>query len=206
MIWLLLALAVLPLLWLAHGVWRISRVSRGAMIPPRPGTALLLVDLQEVFWDHGPYAVDQKALAEQAILAEAARARAESWPIIALRQEWSEPATKLIARLFMKGQAVAGTPGLALAAPFRDASDHELVKRVQDGFETGALDALPAELDVGHIRLVGLDGNYCVARTAQAARARGYTVTLVTDGVLAENGATFERTSKQLADLGVTAA
>jgi nicotinamidase-related amidase len=173
------------------------------VIDPRPGTALVLVDLQEVFWDHGPYAADQKARAQQAILAEVTRARAEGWPIIALRQEWSLPATKLLARIFMKGQAIAGTPGLALAAPFRDHADHQLVKRVQDGFETGALDRLLARLDVGHIRLVGLDGNYCVARTAQAARARGFEVTLVRDGVLAENGATFERTAKQLAALGV---
>ena len=35
------------------------------------------------------------------------------------------------------------------------------------------------------LRIVGLDFNYCVLKTALAARARGYAVTVVTDGTLA---------------------
>ncbi|WP_412554292.1 cysteine hydrolase family protein [Shimia sp. MIT1388] len=172
-------------LWLVAGVVRIGAVSRGARIDGRGGEALLLVDLQSVFWNEGPYSDAAKTEAAAVIRAEVAAAKANGWPVIALRQEWSLPATKVIARLTMKGQAVAGTSGTEMAAPFEGLADHEVVKRVQDGFETGALDALLAELNVGAVRIVGLDYNYCVAKTALAAAQRGYGVTVAEPGVLA---------------------
>jgi len=172
-------------LWLVAGVLRIGAVSRGAKIDGRNGEALLLVDLQTVFWSEGPYSEALKTQAAAAIRAEVAAAKANGWPVVALRQEWSLPATKVIARLTMKGQAVAGTSGTEMAAPFEGLADHELVKRVQDGFETGALDALLADLNVGAVRIVGLDYNYCVAKTTLAAAQRGYGVTVVEPGVLA---------------------
>lgn len=183
-------------LWLVAGVVRISAVSRGAQIDGRDGEALVLIDLQSVFWNEGPYSEAPKTEAAAVIRAEAAAANANGWPVIALRQEWSLPAIKVIARLTMKGQAVAGTSGTEMAAPFEGLADYELVKRVQDGFETGALDELLAELNVGAVRIVGLDYNYCVAKTALAAAQRGYNVTVVEPGVLAA-----QDTAKVRADL-----
>lgn len=107
--------------------------------------------------------------------------------MIAVRQEWSLPVTKVLARLTMQGQAIEGTDGIELAAPFQGLVHHEIIKRVQDGFETGALDALLEQLDVGRLRIVGLDGQYCVAKTAQGALSRGYQVELVTAGILSGN-------------------
>lgn len=172
-------------LWLVAGVVRIGAVSRGTAIEGRSSEALLLIDLQSVFWNEGPYSEAQKSQAATAILEEVQAAKAKGNPVIALRQEWSLPATKVIARLTMKGQAVAGSPGTEMAAPFTGLADRELIKRVQDGFETGALDAVLAELNVGVLRIVGLDYNFCVAKTALAAARRGYAVTLVESGVLA---------------------
>ncbi len=180
-------------LWLVAGVVRIGAVSRGALIEGRDGEALLLVDLQAVFWNEGPYTDAAKTEAAAVIRAEVAAAKANGWPRIALRQEWSLPATKVIARLTMRGQAVAGTSGTGMAAPFEGLADHEVVKRVQDGFETGALDELLAELNVGAVRIVGLDYNYCVAKTALAAAQRGYGVTVVEPGVLAAQDTTKVR-------------
>lgn len=181
---LLVFILIAVLIWLGFGVARIGAVSTGPKITPRDGAALLLVDLQTVFWENGPYSAADKAAAEQTILAEIEVARANDIPVIALRQEWSLPATKVLARLTMKGQAVAGTAGTELAALFQGLVDHEIVKRVQDGFETGALDALLAQLGVGRLRIVGLDGQYCVAKTAQGALSRGYQVDLVLSGIL----------------------
>ncbi|WP_136442250.1 cysteine hydrolase family protein [Pacificoceanicola onchidii] len=179
------AATLLILLWLGNGIRRIGAVSTGDRIADRTGSALLLIDLQTVFWDHGPYSEDAKSAAAAAILAEASAARAQNVPVIALRQEWSIPSTKILARLTMKGQALEGTDGTELAPPFAPLPDHVLVKRVQDGFETGALDTLLARLDVGALRLVGLDLNYCVLKTALAARNRGYHVQIVKSGTLA---------------------
>lgn len=181
---LLVFILIAVLIWLGFGVARIGAVSTGPKITPRDGAALLLVDLQTVFWENGPYSAADKAAAEQTILAEIEVARANDIPVIALRQEWSLPATKVLARLTMKGQAVAGTAGTELAALFQGLVDHEIVKRVQDGFETGALVQLLAQLGVGHLRIVGLDGQYCVAKTTQGALSRGYQVDLVLSGIL----------------------
>ncbi|WP_120503641.1 cysteine hydrolase family protein [Sulfitobacter mediterraneus] len=191
-------------LWLIHGIWWIGRVSSGPRIESRPATALVLIDLQTVFWQNGPYSPDQKAGAETAILRAVERAKSDGIPVIALRQEWSIPATKVIARLAMKGAAVAGTEGTEIAPPFAGKADHTLVKRVQDGFETGALDPLLKKPGVGHLHLMGLDTAYCVAKTALAARARGYQVTIDRRTILAADQKTADKALKQLEEKGVT--
>jgi nicotinamidase/pyrazinamidase len=175
---------LLVILWLGYGIFRIGAVSRGVPIEGRTGTALLLIDLQSVFWDGDIYSTDQKRSAEAAIRQEVEAARAKGHPIIAVRQEWSIPSTVAVARLMMKGQAIKGSAGTKLAKPFAALADHVLVKRVQDSFETGALDALLAQLGVGTLRIVGLDLNYCVLKTALAAKARGYDVTVVSAATL----------------------
>lgn len=189
--------------WLANGVRKIGAVSRGMPIGTRPGTALLLIDLQSVFWDEGPYEDAAKADAISAILAEVVTAKAENLPIIAVRQEWSIPSTKIIARLTMRGQAVQGTPGTQIATPFDGLAEHVLVKRVQDAFETGELDRLLERLDVGKLRIVGLDLCYCVAKTALAARQRGYAVEVVTRATLCVNQTAADKTRVMLSSNAV---
>lgn len=207
MIWFVLAvLTGLGLAALAFGLWQITRVTKGSRIPSRSGEALILIDLQQVFWDEGPYPAEARASTEAAIRAEVYAAKASGVPVIALRQEWSQPMTRIIARLTMKGQALAGTPGTELATPFVDLPDAILVKRVQDGFETGALDALLAQEGLGHLRLAGIDGNYCVAKTAEAALARGYRVTLLPDATLSADPARYAATQERLTGLGAETA
>jgi nicotinamidase/pyrazinamidase len=174
----------LAVAWLVVGVRKIGAVSQGKPIGGREKEALLLIDLQTVFWDHGPYTDLAKQAARDAILKEIDAAKAQGHPIIAVRQEWSIPSTKAIARLTMKGQAIEGSAGTELAEPFVGLADHVLVKRVQDAFETGALDTLLDKLGVGKLRIAGLDLNYCVLKTALAARNRGYAVTVVKGGTL----------------------
>lgn len=199
--YLLAMLAIAAFLWLAHGVRRIGAVSRGKPIGDRTGTALLLVDLQSVFWDRGPYSVVAKLSTEAAILREVDAARAQGDPVVAVRQEWSIPSTKAVARLTMKGQAVEGSSGTELADPFARLVDHVVVKRVQDAFETGELDALLEELGVGKLRIAGLDLNHCVQKTALAARNRGYEVAVVIDGTL--SAAPTERAKHRMTSHGV---
>lgn len=183
MTWVVMIAVAAVVAWLALGVRHIGAVSRGERIGKRDGTALLLIDLQEVFWGDDIYDAQSRARVEQAVRTASEAARAAGEPVIALRQEWSEPATRLIAKLTMKGRAVAGSPGVALAAPFRDLPTQVLVKRVQDGFETGELEPLLAKLGIGRLRIAGIDGEYCVAKTARAALNRGYEVALLTDGI-----------------------
>lgn len=200
-----LGIAVVAILaWIGHGVLRIGRVSRGAPILERAGTAVLMIDLQTVFWQDGPYDPDLRTRIEAAVRTSVEEARAARFPVIALRQEWSQPVTRVIARLFMKGQALAGSPGTELAIPFRGLADAELVKRVQDGFETGELDALLEKLDVGRLWIMGLDGEYCVARTAEAALARGYSAELCADAIATARPEKQPEVMGRLTRLGAT--
>lgn len=175
---------LLLILWLGNGVRRIGSVSVGQTIQERDGSALLLIDLQSVFWDRGPYSDAVKEPAASVILDEVKAARAQNHTVIAVRQEWSLPSTKAVARLMMKGQAIEGSEGVEIAERFSSLPDHIIVKRVQDAFETGEMDVLLERLGVGKLRLIGLDLNYCVQKTALAAKNRGYDVTVVKNGTL----------------------
>lgn len=200
--YLLVIVAVAALLWLANGIRRIGAVSHGPLRGNHDGTAILLVDLQSVFWDNGPYSTGAKQSAKSAILHEVDTARAKGQAVIAIRQEWSIPSTKVIARLAMKGQAIKGSAGTELAAPFAQIADHVLVKRVQDAFETKELGLLLDRLGVGNLRIVGLDLNHCVQKTALAAASRGYDVVVVKAGTL--SAAPSERTEQRLVSKGVS--
>ncbi|MFI0397092.1 cysteine hydrolase family protein [Paracoccus jiaweipingae] len=193
--------ALALILWLGNGVRRIGAVSVGEPIRNRDASALLLIDLQSVFWDSDAYPDAAKESAAAVIFKEIRAARAQNHPVIAIRQEWSIPSTRAVARLLMNGQAIAGSEGTELAAPFLSLPDQIIVKRVQDAFETGELDALLKRLDVGKLRLVGLDLNYCVQKTALAARNRGYDVTVVKDGTL--SAAPTEGAEKRMSSAGV---
>lgn len=173
------------LIWFAHGIWKIGAISVGAPIQPRSQFALLLIDLQTAFWEAGTYDDATKSAAKQSILAEIKTAKANDVPVIGIRHEWSIPSTKAVAKLLGKGLAIEGTPGTELIKPLDDLADHTMIKRVQDAFETNELDELLAQLNVGKIRIVGLDANHCVAKTALAARQRGYEVEIIRQGVLA---------------------
>ena len=200
-VYLMAIVALLGVVWLAVGVRKIGAVSCGKLIGQREKEALLLIDLQSVFWDHGPYSDDAKQSAKDAIIREIDAAKAQGHHVVAVRQEWSIPSTKAVARLTMKGQAIEGSAGTELAKPFAGLADQVLVKRVQDAFETGVLDALLGKLGVGKLRIAGLDLNYCVLKTALAARNRGYEVIVLKGGTL--SAAPTERTEQQLAAQGV---
>lgn len=204
-IWIVPALALLgAAVWFANGIRQIGLVSSGAPIGAWTEPALLLIDLQTVFWDGGSFDTAAKAEAADQILAEVAAAKSNGIPVIAVRQEWSIPSTKAVAKLLMKGQAVEGTAGLELAAPFQDLADHVVVKRVQDAFETRELDRLLGQLGVGKLRIAGLDTNYCVAKTALAARQRGYAVEIIKRGALSADQGNAEKTLEMLRGEQVT--
>lgn len=189
------------IVWLGHGVRRIGAISVGEKIPERIGSALVLIDLQSVFWEHGPYSNAAKEAATAIILEEVEAAQAQNHPVIAVRQEWSIPSTRVLAKLTMKGHAIEGSDGTELAGVFASLPDHVIVKRVQDAFETGELDTLLERLNVGKLRLVGLDLNYCVQKTALAAQKRGYEVTVVKAGTL--SATSTESVEKRMSSAGV---
>ena len=204
MIWILpIVITLSIILWFVNGIRKIGAVSSGTPIKNRSRTALLMIDLQTVFWEKGPYNDDAKSVAMKTILAEVSRAKSNGVTVIAVRQEWSIPSTKAVAKLLMKGQAIARTPGTEIATQFEGLAEHVVVKRVQDSFETGELDKLLEELNVGKLRIVGLDTNFCLAKTGLAARQRGYEVVILKQGILTMDHHTAEKTLNKLAKKGI---
>lgn len=195
---LLLAIAI----WLWVSARYMVRASDGVVIGTRPGEALLLVDLQAACWDDVHYDAHMRSQVEKAVAREVTQAQRDNIPVIALRHEWSGLGTRLVAHLQNQAGLVKGKPGTELAAPFADLADHMIVKRVEDGFETGELDALLQVLDVGHLRIMGRDGAHAVARTAQAALNRGYDVNLVADGVATAQPLRFQDVADALRSQG----
>ena len=121
MTWVTILLTILgAAVWFVNGIRQIGAVSVGDPIDDRSGSALLLIDLQTVFWESDTFNEAVKADAKTQILAEVNVARSNKVPVIAIRQEWSIPSTKAVARLLMKGQAVKGTSGTELATSFKN--------------------------------------------------------------------------------------
>ena len=193
-------------IWLWASARSMTRASYGPKIGPRAGTAVVLVDLQTVFWNDARYSPTLRARVEAAVAREVALAQHEDQPVIALRQEWSGPGPRLMARVLRQGKAVQGSAGTELAPPFAKMADHVVVKRVEDGFETGELDALLDVLGIGALRILGCDGEGAVARTAQGALNRNYRVTLVADAIATEHPGAFASVAGALTSQGAQVA
>lgn len=194
---------IVAILWLVNGIRLIGNISEGDSIGYRPNTAVLMIDLQTVFWDSEEFGEETKIKAQKAIIDEINDAKERGFPIIAMRQEWSIFSTKILAWLTMKGKAIAGTKGTEIAELFSEYPDYVLTKRVQDSFETGELDTLLNELQVGTLWIVGLDTRYCVETTVKAALRRGYKVEVIEKGVIASDPEKGQKALEVLSRNGV---
>ena len=70
-------------------------------------------------------------------------------------------------------------------------------------FDNDDLTALLREHDVTEVEVIGIDGCCCVARSAEDAKALGYTVTMPCAYIGVKNAARFEKKKAQLEKLGV---
>lgn len=190
------------LLWIWLRARALKRPSLGPMIEPRPGTAVLLINLQDVFWNEAHYDADQRARVEAAVAREVELAKLADQPVIALRQEYSDPGYRVVARLLHKGEAIRGGAGLGLAEPFVGMADHLVTKQAQDGFANRELCTVLRALRVGRLRILGLDGEHDVAKTAQGALNRGYRVELVRDGIATARHGAFDSVTQALGGQG----
>lgn len=187
---LIIILSALLGLWILTASQYMVRASQGLQVDQSAsGRALVLVELQQVFWTDARHDRAIRARVEAAVAREVALAQSNSEPVIALRQEWAGVAPQFIAMFTHDARTLHGEPGSELAAPFKAVADHVIVKRFQDGFETGELDLLLDVLGIGEVRLMGRDGAQALAKTAQAALNRGYGVTLIADGIATQGGA-----------------
>ncbi|MFP4328388.1 MAG: cysteine hydrolase family protein [Paracoccaceae bacterium] len=81
------------------------------------------------------------------------------------------------------GKGLAWAAGTEIHPEIAGSVDHVVTKRVQDGFENPELGSLLDRLKIGRLQIAGLDICFCVKKTAVAAAARGYHVTLLTEAI-----------------------
>ena len=130
----------------------------------RPGTALLVIDVQEDVMSsawQSPEVVSR-------IGALVDRARAEGTPVVWVRHEDED--------------MPACSPSWQIVAALRPSARESIVeKRFRSAFEGTDLDTVFDVLDVGRLVVCGAQSDFCVRHTIHAALEKGYDVALASD-------------------------
>jgi nicotinamidase-related amidase len=142
---------------------RARRSVAAMMAPVTPRTVLLVVDLQVGVL---PGCVDAHGVvARTAALVD--RARAAGTPVVWVQDH---------------GSFGVGTAEWELEPPLRRLADEPLVrKEYRDAFAATDLADVLAGLGATRLVVAGAQSDYCIRTTTQAAAARGFDVTLVSD-------------------------
>ncbi|MBX6421634.1 MAG: nicotinamidase [Nevskia sp.] len=160
---------------------------------PRPGDALLIVDVQNDFLPGGALAVPHGDQVVPSLNRYIARFRAAQLPVFATR-DWHPPD-----HCSFRAQGgpwpahcVAGTAGARFAAALELPASAQIVSKAQrperdaySGFEGTDLDARLRAAGVRRVFVGGLATEYCVLNTAKDALRHGYAVVLLLDAVRA---------------------
>lgn len=160
---------------------------------PRPGDALLLVDVQVDFLPGGSLAVPRGDEVVPALNGYIAEFRRRGLPILATR-DWHPPDH---CSFRARGgpwppHCVAGSPGASFAAPLGLPREALVVSKATtaeadaySGFQGTDLDASLRRLGVARLFVGGLATDYCVLNTVRDALRLGYRVLLLSDAVRA---------------------
>jgi nicotinamidase-related amidase len=156
------------------------------------GKALLLIDVQSDFT--GPSAKYPFPPGKSDGLIAAANrmsqeARKHGVLVVYIRHEFDGVVGKLYSRLLLGGAAIKGSPGTELDPRLTRVSDHCFTKHETNAFSNPELDAFLRQRQVRELYLAGLDGLFCVNKTAKGGLERGYRVAFITDAIISN----FER-------------
>lgn len=205
--WILGGLALLAAAYTAWSIRRMTAPTRGRRIDTssRPGTALLVIDMQEDFtrlqagrdWSEADLLAAISSIRQ---LAREARSRGE--PVIVIRHIMKGWWTNRLNSWANQGLGNQNSAGLGLDPRLQLPESAEFIKHIGDAFSSAVLEDYLAENRIGKLRLTGLDGCHCVHKTACGALNRGYEVEIVPSAILAADRAGWERVQDQLAKSG----
>ena len=166
-----------------------------------PIDALLLIDLQEAFFDVPELAERRHAIVTAAnALIEAAQAA--DLPVFLITTEHSRDRSTWTLNMLDDGQGFLfnGDPGTTVAHEVITDQVTRLEKTRDSAFFGTDLDLRLRNLRVGRIMLAGVSSHGCVAQTARDAYALNVRTTIITDAVAGENPRYHEATLQQLVD------
>lgn len=163
------------------------------MSGPRPGDALLIVDVQNDFLPGGALAVPDGDAVIAPLNEWIARFSQQGLPVFATR-DWHPPE-----HCSFRDQGgpwpphcVAGSPGAEFAAKLQLPPDARIISKAvtareeaYSGFQGTALGAQLKKSGCARVIIGGLATDYCVQATALDARAAGFEVLVLRDAVRA---------------------
>jgi len=150
-----------------------------------PAKALLVIDVQE---DYTGIKGAKQPLLENvepqiAVINRLIdKAASSGMQVVYIRQLFDN---NFIMRSFV-GRTIEGLPGTEVDSRIKIVSKNDFTKRISDSFSNPQLDAFLIAHQVNELYLTGLDGVYCVHKTALGGMNRGYTVSVVTDAVMSQ--------------------
>jgi nicotinamidase-related amidase len=148
-------------------------------------TALLAIDLQRDFLEENGRMPVGKNGAEL-VIASASRllkyAESVGWLQVFIKNEYRK--ADWIGNLFRRGAAIEGSAGAEIdpRIPFR-AGALVVSKARPDAFTNPALAEILTSAGIHHLVVLGVMAEGCVRATANSAIRRGFSVTVVSDGV-----------------------
>ena len=203
----LLLTAVIGYTFYSHRRHLTPSMGKKINLAERPNSALLIIDLQEDFTtatgkNAYPPEMVEKLIA--AINGLVKTANANGSPVISIRQTFRGWYIKFLVDLLNDGRGNPSSDGLDLDMRIHGDIDHDIVKSRADAFSEPELDRVLDRQKVGKLIIVGLDGDYCVKTTIQAALNRGYEVSFSDATTLALNPASWQKTKASLTERGAS--
>ncbi|NIY74123.1 cysteine hydrolase [Thalassospira sp. HF15] len=173
----------------------------------RPNSALLIVDVQEDFTSPNSkhaYPADMVDKLITAINELVETANRNGSPVISIRQTFRGWYINFLVKLLNEGRGSPKSKGLDLDERINGDIDHDIVKARADGFSEPELDRVLDRQKVGKLIIVGLDGDFCLKATMQAALNRGYEVSFSDATTLALNPDSWKKTKAELTARGAS--
>jgi nicotinamidase-related amidase len=191
-LWFVVVLVAALAAYIATSIYMLLTPTRGKRIhkASRPHEALLVIDLQSDFTrktGKGSYRADEVNSAIMSVNALARSAHARGVPVVSIRQVVTSPLAAFISRILAGPAGTKGSPGIGLDPRLDLNADRDIIKSRGDAFSNPELERWLDDNRIGKLRIVGLDGCYCVRLTILGALNRGYDVELVESGVLASD-------------------
>lgn len=152
-----------------------------------PKKALLIIDIQEDYTGTTakppfPYKDSERLITTVNKLIE--KASEENIIIIYIRQEFDGFIGRAVSKLVGHGTAIKGKPGTEFDKRINIMSSHSFTKSMPDAFTNPKFEVFLNEQQVNELYLVGLDAAGCVYYTAKGALKRGYSVSIIKDGIV----------------------
>lgn len=98
---------------------------------------------------------------------------------------------------------ISGSFGAKIDPKIKIVSENYFEKQTQNAFKNKNLVKFITEKNISHIELVGVDGSFCIARTAEGARKLNLNVKILKNSVGTAYPHKIDRVSKKLEQYGI---